>query len=79
MKVLVLGGGITGTCVGARLAEKGAEVTLIEKNNTLGGLAVTFRHKEFLLDYGPHKIYTQLPIMKEFKKIMGEELLEIEK
>src|SRR3989338_1244849 len=77
--VVILGGGITGLSTAYKLSETGFKVTVLEKSDNYGGLAATFKYKDFLLDYGPHKIYTQLPVMEEFKELMGDRLLEIEK
>jgi len=45
-------------------------VSVIEKEKSAGGSASGFRHKDFILDYGPHKIYTELPgIIHEIGKV----------
>ncbi|MBU0929643.1 MAG: FAD-dependent oxidoreductase [Nanoarchaeota archaeon] len=79
--ILILGGGLTGLTSAWKLAEADNNVTVIEKQDKLGGISSTFKHKNFNLDYGPHKIYTQIPeIMNEIKSLVKEEnLLEIEK
>ena len=41
--VIVVGGGIGGLCSGIYLSNKGFQVTIVEKNETLGGKA---RHKK---------------------------------
>ena len=38
-KILVLGGGVAGSSMAYYLTEKGYEVTLVEKNSRVGGLA----------------------------------------
>ncbi len=43
MHVGVIGGGALGLTAAMRLARKGAQVTLIEKEGELGGLAAGFR------------------------------------
>jgi hypothetical protein len=43
MKVLIFGGGISGLTVAHELLEKGFDVTLIEKDNLLGGMAKSRR------------------------------------
>ena len=69
----VLGAGITGLYIGSRLSEKGYNVTVIEKTSKIGGMTSSFNYEDFILDYGPHKFYTQLPgIYDEFKRIVGE-------
>src|SRR5437588_10520045 len=42
MQIGVLGGGALGLTAALRLAQKGAQVTLIEKERELGGLAAGF-------------------------------------
>ena len=58
-KVVVLGAGISGLSVGLELQKK-FNVEIIEKNNYVGGLCASFRYKDSILDYGPHKLYSQL-------------------
>jgi protoporphyrinogen oxidase len=60
------------------LAEAGFDVTVLEKNASgVGGLASSFRHGDCTLDYGPHKIYTQLDfVLSELKRLLGDDLLE---
>lgn len=76
-KVVILGGGITGL-VAAYYLSKDFEVTVIEKENFLGGSASSFSYKGFVLDFGPHKIYTEIPgIISEINKLCP--LLKIKK
>ena len=79
--ILILGGGLTGLTSAWKLAEAGFNVTIVEKQGKLGGISGTFKHNNFNLDYGPHKIYTQIPgILDEIKNLIGENnLLEIQK
>jgi len=58
-KVAILGAGITGLFLAHKLSNK-FSVTLIEKEKQIGGMSGSFKHKNFFLDYGPHKIYTEL-------------------
>lgn len=78
-KVIILGTGITGLVSAYYFSQnKDFEVTLIEKESFIGGTARGFEHKDFILDYGPHKLYTELPgIMDEIKKVVP--LLKIKK
>lgn len=47
MKIAVIGAGFTGLTAALRLSEKGHNVTVFEKEDTVGGLAVGFRRKEW--------------------------------
>lgn len=75
----VLGAGITGLATAWKLSEAGLPVIVLEKSNVIGGMAGTFRYKKYLLDYGPHKIYSQLPIFEEVKNFLAEDLLTVKK
>ena len=79
-KAIVIGAGITGIATAWALSEKGYSVTLLEKNAQLGGFAASFKHKNYILDYGPHKIYSTLPgIMNKYKEILGDDCLVVKK
>jgi len=68
--IVILGGGITGL-VSAYYLSKKFNVTLIEKDKNVGGTASSFVHGEFIIDYGPHKIYTEIPnIIEEINNLV---------
>lgn len=76
-KVIILGAGITGLSAGWRLAQRGYTVKIAEREDHIGGQAWTFRHGEFLLDLGPHKIFTVLShIMEVIHDLLGDALLD---
>jgi len=52
-KVGVIGAGFAGMAAGAILAGEGHDVTVFEKNDTIGGRARTFSEKGFTFDMGP--------------------------
>ena len=75
-KVVVAGAGLSGLSSAYALSGKGFEVEVFEKNAFVGGISSSFGHKGFILDYGPHKIYTLIPEIEEFiKSLMNDELL----
>ena len=47
MKIAIIGAGFTGLTAALKLSEKGHNVTVFEKENKVGGLAVGFTHKEW--------------------------------
>ncbi|GAF69989.1 unnamed protein product, partial [marine sediment metagenome] len=78
-KLIIIGAGLTGMSAAARASEK-FNVEVIEKNSYIGGISSTFKYKKYYLDYGPHKIYTQIPeVLEEIKKLIGKDLLKIKK
>lgn len=73
--VIILGAGVAGLRCGQHLSEQ-KKVILLEKRKHVGGLATSFKYKDFIFDVGPHKIYSILPgIMHEYKELLGEDCL----
>ncbi len=71
--VVLIGAGITSLSIAKRLIDTGFNVTILEKTSKVGGMCASFRYGDCILDYGPHKFYTQIPgINREFKEIVGE-------
>lgn len=66
--IVILGAGATGLVAAYYLAGN-YNVIILEKLGRIGGMSYSFKHKGFTLDYGPHKIYTQIPgVMEEINK-----------
>ena len=57
-KVYILGAGITGLALAYELLKKGQSVEIIEKSDTVGGLAKTLIWKGRPIDMGPHIYHT---------------------
>lgn len=75
---VVLGAGVSGLTAAYALSKKGYKVTVLEKNGFAGGLAATFRHGDYLLDYGPHNFHTHIPKVLSFvRDELGVELKRI--
>jgi len=52
-RVVIIGSGFSGLASACCLAQKGCDVTVVEKNDTLGGRARKFHHEGFMFDMGP--------------------------
>ena len=79
-KAVVLGAGVTGLAAAWRLAEKGFDVKVAEKDSHIGGQAWTFAHHGFLLDLGPHKIFSNIDyVMEILHDLLKHDLIEREK
>lgn len=57
-RVAVVGGGVAGLTVAYQLARAGIAVTVLEKENCVGGLARSFQYGDFVFDIGPHRFHT---------------------
>ena len=76
-KALILGVGPTGLITAWRLLESGWDVKIIEKEDTVGGLCRSWKHKNFIVDTGPHIFHTPDVKLKNFwKKHFGDLLIE---
>jgi UDP-galactopyranose mutase len=53
-KILILGGGVAGSSMAYYLTERGYDVTLVEKNSRVGGLARTCHYSGHPYEFGPH-------------------------
>jgi protoporphyrinogen oxidase len=75
---VILGAGVGGLAAGWMLARTGQyQVTVVERAAVVGGVCGTFRHGDFLLDYGPHKSYSTIPgVLDELLALMGDEFLQ---
>ena len=70
-KIIVIGSGFGGIAAALRLKSKGHDVTLIEKQNDLGGRARVFKKDGYTYDAGPtvitapHLIYELFDLFKK--------------
>src|SRR3989304_3784998 len=58
VKIIILGGGLSGLTCGLTLIKAGHEVIILEKEDELGGLARSYRKGHFTFDYGPHFLFS---------------------
>ncbi len=72
-KVVVIGGGIAGLTAAFRLKQAGIEVTLLEKNERLGGAIHSVKENGFLVEIGPNTILETSPKVTELIRDAGLE------
>lgn len=76
--VTIVGAGVAGLTIGYQLSRRGYEVTVIERNDVVGGLGRTFHYGDFHFDVGPHRFHTENPRVAAFiREILLEEAIEI--
>jgi UDP-galactopyranose mutase len=82
-RILVLGGGVAGASIAYYLSEKGYDVTIIEKNRTVGGLARTCHYAGHPYEFGPHIWFwpggTQAPINRTVVELTKDQLYYIDR
>ena len=82
MRVAILGGGLTGLSTAWKLTQASSDhsVTVIEQRSQVGGLAGSFAHGPYVLDYGPHRFHTTLPnVFDDVTDLIGDDLQPIPK
>ena len=62
-KIVIIGGGLSGLITGIYLLNRGADVTIVEKNNTLGGKVNYLINENY-----PFTIYNK----SEFLSVLNE-------
>ena len=70
-KLLVIGGGIGGLAFAALAAKIGYDVTVLEKNEKIGGVANQFEAQGFTFDMGP-SWYLMPDVFQNYFELMGE-------
>ncbi len=78
MKIVIIGGGLTGLSCAYKLQQKKIDFLLIEKNKQLGGLCRSVKINNFIFDYTGHFLHFHESKIKKFvKKLLDKNLLEI--
>ena len=72
-KVVVIGAGFGGLGVSGMLAKKGYDVTVVERNSTVGGRARVFQKDGFTFDMGP-SWYMMPDIFEHTFALLGEKI-----
>ena len=82
-KILVLGGGVAGSSMAYYLSEKGYDVTVVERNSKVGGLARTCTYSGHPYEFGPHIWFwpggKEDPVNATIVKLTNDELFTIDR
>jgi oxygen-dependent protoporphyrinogen oxidase len=73
MKVAVIGGGLAGVSTAYELARAGADFTLYEASQRLGGIVETVHRDGFVVECGPDSWVTEKPWARELAVELGLE------
>lgn len=73
--VIIIGGGIGGLALAGMLGKAGYKVTIVEKNESVGGRARIFRQDGFMFDMGP-SWYMMPDVFEHFFDVLGEDIKE---
>lgn len=73
-KVIFLGGGPASLAGGLELARKGYLVTILEREDRIGGISKTINFKGYRFDVGGHRFFSKsAEVMNLWKDILGDE------
>lgn len=73
--VIIIGGGLGGLALACMLGKKGYHVTILEKNDTVGGRARLWQKDGFTFDLGP-SWYMMPDVFEYFFSLLGEDINE---
>ncbi len=72
--IIVLGGGLAGLSAAWKLADSGAAVRVIEREDIPGGMSATIAHNGYRFDFGGHRFITKRKdVLEEIQRLMGGE------
>jgi protoporphyrinogen oxidase len=77
-RVVIVGAGPAGLTAAYLLSQQGARVTVLEGDNTVGGISRTVRYKNFRFDIGGHRFFTKIrPVEELWREILGDEFISV--
>lgn len=77
---VVAGAGVAGLTAAYKLAEQGWEVTVVEIEDTVGGLAKSFYYNGYAFDVGPHRFHTDDSRVEEIiLHVLGDDHIIIDR
>jgi protoporphyrinogen oxidase len=75
---IILGGGLAGLSAGFALAGAGMPVSVLESDNTVGGLSKTIIQDDFRFDLGGHRFFTKDARIDSFvRELLGGDFLTV--
>lgn len=76
--IIILGAGLSGLAAAYKLAQNNkAAVTVIEQNETTGGISGSFQISGVTVDYGSHRLHPACnpDILEDIRNLLGDKLL----
>src|SRR3989344_5490229 len=75
--IVIIGAGPAGLTAAYELAKRKTPFIVIEKDNTVGGIARTVEYKGYHFDIGGHRFFTKVPrVFAMWKEVLGEDFLK---
>ncbi len=76
LPVVILGAGPAGLTAAYELGKAGVRAMVLERDDTVGGLARTVKHNGYRFDIGGHRFFTKVSAVEAlWREILGDDLL----
>jgi protoporphyrinogen oxidase len=77
-EVIVIGAGPAGLTAAYLLSKARVKVTVLEADDTVGGISRTVQYKGFRFDIGGHRFFTKIaPVQELWHEILGQEFISV--
>jgi protoporphyrinogen oxidase len=77
-RVVIIGAGPGGLTAAYLLAKQGFAVTVVEADDTVGGISRTVQYKGYRFDIGGHRFFTKIePVEALWREILGDEFISV--
>jgi protoporphyrinogen oxidase len=77
-RVVIVGAGPAGLTAAYLLSKQGVKVTVLEGDDTVGGISQTARYKSFRFDIGGHRFFTKIaPVEALWHEILGDQFISV--
>ena len=78
IRVVILGAGPAGLGAACKLAQRGFDVTVVERNAALGGNAGSFTFSGMAVDFGSHRLHPSCApeLLADIREMLGDDLLD---
>jgi len=77
---LVVGAGVAGLTFAHSVLKEGQGVTVVERNEVVGGLARSFRYGDFTFDVGPKRFHTEdKEVLNFLLEVLGDDYLVVDR
>jgi len=79
-KVVILGAGLAGLSCADRLVNNGIDVTVLEKEKFVGGLAASHARGGFFYDFGPHRFHSDKEhVIQFFRDLLKDNIVSVKR
>ncbi|HXG44314.1 MAG TPA: FAD-dependent oxidoreductase, partial [Gemmatimonadales bacterium] len=77
-RTVVIGAGPAGLTAAYLLSKQGHAVTVLEGDETVGGISRTAQYKGFRFDIGGHRFFTKIaPVEAMWEEVLGDEFISV--